>query len=333
MNGCGGFTLPATQTLKFDQSRKGVTTAPCGSTGAFFFLEAPVEQISYIIKYDRLVAGEHSMDLGGLGESLQGFSKILGVAGDFVSHGRYTRKYSDLSVHVVTDGKFAEGSLEVTAVVIGILPELFSGLAGSMITALVSYLLSRKTKEDMNRFADALDKAIEAKKLSDQQAELRDRQAHERELQLLALQKQLMDVVQQMGVSLGSATREALAPVGKSCGSVSLHSNGECVASIDPPFKEEILAKQSAETFENGSFSGILTALDRETGACKIAPVDEKDETRTPGIISDPALQVAGNAYLRSFVEGRPISFQAKAVLNKDGDPVKFYIAEAELKN
>ena len=285
-----------------------------------------MEQISYIIKYDRLVAGEHSMDLGGLAESLQGFSKILGVAGDFVSHGRYTRKYSDLSVHVVTDGKFAAGSLEVTAVVIGILPELFSGLAGSMITALVSYLLSRKTKDDMNRFADALDKALEARKEADQQS-------HEREVQLLALQKQLMDVVQQMGVSLGSATREALAPVGKSCGSVSLHSNGECVASIDPPFKEEILAKQSAETFENGTFSGILTALDRETGACKIAPVDEKAEPRTPGIISDPALQVAGNAYLRSVVEERPISFQAKAVLNKDGDPVKFYISEAELKN
>ena len=285
-----------------------------------------METICYTIKYERLVAGEHSMDLGGLGESLQGFSKILGVAGDFVSHGRYTRKYSDLSVHVVTDGKFAAGSLEVTAVVVGILPELFSGLAGSMITALVSYLLSRKTKDDMNRFADALDKALEARKQADQQS-------HEREVQLLALQKQLMDVVQQMGVSLGSATREALAPVGKSCGSVSLHSNGECVASIDPPFKEEILAKQSAETFENGSFSGILTALDRETGACKIAPVDEKDETRTPGIISDPALQVAGNAYLRSFVEGWPISFLAKAVLNKDGDPVKFYISEAELKN
>ena len=114
----------------------------------------------------------------------------------------------------------------------------------------------------MNRFADALDKALEARKEADQQS-------HEREVQLLALQKQLMDVVQQMGVSLGSATREALAPVGKSCGSVSLHSNGECVASIDPPFKEEILAKQSAETFENGTFSGILTALDRETGACK----------------------------------------------------------------
>lgn len=296
-----------------------------------------MESVEYVIKFEGLTAGEHAMDLGALGESLQGFSKILGVAGDFASHGRYTRKYSGLGVRVVTDGKFAAGSLEVTATVIGILPELFSGLAEAVVTAVVSYVISKRSEEDMSRLSDSLNQAISqatalkealAKQVAEQDAKNVQLLQQQNAL-LMQQQKALLDVVKTMSVSLGAAAREALSPVGKYCSSVSLHTEGKCVAQIDPAMKAAI-EERKQEVTQLGSFSGVLTAIDRDSGSCKVAPVED-DGTRSAGVIWDTTLQDANNPYFMPLITGSPLSFKAKAVLNKDGEPVKFYITEAQL--
>lgn len=45
---------------------------------------ADSQTLQYFIQYDGLSLGEHSIDLADLGESLQGFSKVLACAGNFI---------------------------------------------------------------------------------------------------------------------------------------------------------------------------------------------------------------------------------------------------------
>lgn len=45
------------------------------------------QTIQYFIQYDGLSLGDHSIDLADPGESLQGFSKILACAGNFIQTG------------------------------------------------------------------------------------------------------------------------------------------------------------------------------------------------------------------------------------------------------
>ena len=76
------------------------------------------------------------------------------------------------------------------------------------------------------------------------------------------------------------------------------------------------------------TFDGRLTALDLETGECRmsIAP-----DGAIPGVISDPLLNTPKNVYVTAFALRQPLRVTAKAALDENGWMRRLYISDAEL--
>lgn len=76
------------------------------------------------------------------------------------------------------------------------------------------------------------------------------------------------------------------------------------------------------------TFDGRLTALDLETGECRmsIAP-----DGAIPGVISDPLLNTPKNVYVTAFARRQPLRVTAKAALDENGWMRCLYISDAEL--
>ena len=263
--------------------------------------------IEFTIKYEGLVLGEHAIDLASLGESLQGFSKILATAGHFVATGQYVRQYSTQSVTVTTDASLRPGSIELMATVMPIIKNpLFIGCASAALGAVVQYVLSRKDKKEMEHLAAALQQALEQNK------ELADNY------------KQLSD---QLMSTIIAASRQAVAPVGRSCKSISILKDHENLVTAGSEFKKSVAhADEEISTLQE--YQGVISELDKETGNCKLS-VDSN--VRINGVISDPALAFPGNPYIESFVKDQLITVTAKAQIDKDGDVTKLFIIDGVL--
>lgn len=270
--------------------------------------------IEFTIKYEGLALGEHAIDLASLGESLQGFSKILATAGHFVATGQYVRQYSTQSVMVTTDATLRPGSIELMATVVPIIKNpLFIACASATLGAVVQYVLSRKDKKEMEHLAAALKQALEQnKELADNSKQLSD---------------QLMTTINRMADGLIAASRQAVAPVGRSCKSISIIKDKKNLVTAGPEFKSSVThADEGISSLQE--YQGIISELDKETGNCKLS-VDSN--VRINGVISDPALALPGNAYIESFVRDQLITVTAKAQIDKDGNVTKLFISDGVL--
>lgn len=76
------------------------------------------------------------------------------------------------------------------------------------------------------------------------------------------------------------------------------------------------------------TFDGRLTALDLETGECRLSIVPDG---ALHGVISDPLLNTPKNVYVTAFAERLPLRVTAKAALDEDGWIRRLYISDAEL--
>lgn len=265
--------------------------------------------ITYVIQYDGLQLGEHSIDLADLGESLQGFSKILACAGHFVQTGQFNRRYSSLNVSVSTSAQLEAGCIEIPIWIQSSTDLLFSGFAGSVLTAVVAYILSRRGKEEMQHLSDALKESLS------QNAEL---------------QKSLLATIDKMADGLVAANRQALAPVGRSCSKVSLldGTKEKEFVTVDEELKKQIDRAKSPEITEVAEYRGNISELDKLTGACKVSLDEDGDDARINGVITDPLLSVPGNLYLQAFANGDTLKFRAKAQLADNGEITKLYISD-----
>ena len=257
---------------------------------------ADSQTLQYFIQYDGLSLGEHSIDLADLGESLQGFSKVLACAGNFIQSGQFNRRYSALNVSVSTSANLEAGCIEIPVWITANAPELFSGFAGSVLTAVVAYVLSKRGKEEMEHLAAALKQSL----------------------------SQNQD-------GLTAASRQAMHPVGRSCQTVCLLDKDKKSTgiSVDKLLKDHFdQAKEQVITKET-TYTGRISELDRVTGTCKISLDDDTDDMRITGLISDPLLQVSNNPYVASFANNNKLQFKAKAQLDQNGDIVKLFISDA----
>lgn len=270
--------------------------------------------IEFTIKYEGLALGEHSIDLASLGESLQGFSKILATAGHFVATGQYVRQYSTQSVSVTTDASLRPGSIELMAIVTPVISNpLFTACAAAVLTVVVQHVLSRKDKKEMEHLAAALKQALDQnKELADNSKQLND---------------QLMSTINRMADGLVAASRQAVAPIGRSCKSISIIKDNETLVSAGPEFKASV-AHADDEISPLQEYKGVISELDKENGNCKLT-VDSN--ARVNGVISDPTLALPGNAYIESFVRDQLITVTAKAQIDKDGNITKLFISDGVL--
>lgn len=267
-----------------------------------------MSEIVYVIKYDGLKLGEHTIDLATFGESLQGFSKVLACVGHFVATGQYNRRYSSLSVKVSTTAQLKEGSIELPIAISAYEGELFSGFAGAALTSVVTYVMGRRDKKEMELLAKALEQSMAQNK------DTTDK---------------LISTIDKMADGLVLANRQALSPIGTSCNSIYvMGQNREEFVSADVSLKEFFTRTQVQNIEAEREFVGIITELDRLTGACKITMDGDELEDRINGQITDPALTLSENIYVRAFSVGEKIRFRAKAQTNADGEVVKLFISD-----
>lgn len=278
-------------------------------------LELAEDERTIVIKYEGLDADRHQIDLDKLGESLRGFARILAVCGHFAETGKYNKQFNALSVKVLTTASPREGSYEVVAYVSSLLaqPELWSGVFGSLLTLTVQYVLSRRDKEEMKFLKESLDNAV------NKLAEVAGREDKSAE--------RLLSIIERMTDALTPAAKQAMAPIGTSCESISIVRSGTTVAKATQETKDT-LNQDITEITPATSYMGVFSELDLVTGACKVTL--GSDEARTSGQVTDPILTIPNNPYALALASGASIKFRAKAGIDEDGNITKLYISELE---
>jgi len=112
-----------------------------------------VEELTKItIRYDGLDAEQHQMSLGALGLSLQGLSRLLGVAGHFALTGKYAKQEQAFDVRVVATGNPRANCFSVD-IVLQYAQQygLLQGFAGATLTALIAWIISKHSGAEMKR--------------------------------------------------------------------------------------------------------------------------------------------------------------------------------------
>ena len=267
------------------------------------------------IRYDGLDAERHELDLHALGDSLKGIARILGVAGHFAQTGQYAKQMQALDVRVYVAEPRAN-CFSIDAVVQFAKDQQI--LAGMGTTALalfgsvVAWIFARarRDKEEMKALKSSLDKAIS--ELAGQNKEIIPR---------------MLDTVERMAESLRPAARDAVAPVGKSCTDMRIGN----YTKIDRLGAEVIRSTDADEITDERDWSIRITELDLETHSARIRFVEdgEQDERRYRATITDPALDVLNNRYIRAFSSGRHLIVRGKASL-RDGEVANLYISDSK---
>ena len=114
---------------------------------------ASIHDIKISLRYDGLDAENHEIDLACLGESLKGFSKILATAGNFAVTQRYSKNVAGQDVKVYA--KEARANCFTLDAVLNFVgqSQLFSGAVGSILGALIPYILAGTHRKRRNETA------------------------------------------------------------------------------------------------------------------------------------------------------------------------------------
>jgi hypothetical protein len=267
------------------------------------------------IRYEGRDAARHEIELNQLGESLQGFARIIAVTANYLQTGRVNRHFDALSVKVmaipVTDHRCHEVVVFIKSFFMT--KEFFAGLGSGLLPAIVAYVVSRRDNEEMKHLSAALQKQMDLAA-----------QSNER------LTQSLISVIDKLADQMRPAIKKALAPVGRSCESVDLYADGRKFHHIDPELKEAITSESPVFSDHSRLFSGVISELDTKTGAAKITL--DLDTERLPCQILDPAHAQPGNAYAEALASGSRITVLAKAELDSDGAIAKLFILDTAVE-
>ncbi|MCD8339851.1 MAG: hypothetical protein LUC43_06615 [Burkholderiales bacterium] len=263
-----------------------------------------IQPIKFLIKYEGLKQGEHLIDLGTFGESLEGFAKILGTVGQFIATGEYVKQATYRDVKVVTDAKLKKGRIEIaTWVYIG--TSIFAGVGATVIGALVKHILSKGDREEVEHLARALAQSQEqnqalAKELIEQSKEQNQELAKSlkdivaRTLEQSAQQSkeqsqlffQLMETLNRLTEGLTNAAKQAVAPIGKSCESITVFDEGKSLVKADLHLKDYLAKKSQPLISDLASFDIKIIGLNLDSGECVISSFPYE---RVSGKIIDPS--------------------------------------------
>ena len=280
---------------------------------------------SLLIRYEGKDADRHVIDMMALGESMQGFGRIYSVVGHFVATGSYAKQWQALEVRAFATepkAKCFQLAVELQSVMQS---QLMSGLAGSIITAIVSYIVARNSNkgEEMKHLRELLEKQL------DSQTGRNDKTTD-----------RLLLTIEKLAESLRSSLKQAVSPVGQTCRSIDIIPSPESGAqpiSIDQATKDAILADDDdAELTGLKSFVVIITEMDRERGTAKVRllgqdgepEADDDGTSRVNAKITDPAFESSANVYIQHFASGEKLEVRGKASI-KEGVIRQLYLSDA----
>jgi hypothetical protein len=258
------------------------------------------------IRYEGIDAENHEIDLGLLGESLQGFAKTLAVTANFTATGKLAVHADALDVKVVARPVEEHHCFEVSAFVTGLVTskEFWSGMAPGVFTAVVQYVLSRRSKEEMKHLSEALNRSIGGNQETT---------------------NRLVATIEKMAEALTPSVRKALAPIDRSCERIDLYSGAEKVQSMNSDTKKAFSTSRKIAAHAE-PMTGTITSFNITTGACEV--VLEGADKATPGRVLDPAHELPNNVYATALASQQPLTFLAKTEADADGRVTRLHILD-----
>ncbi len=162
---------------------------------------------SVVISYRGEDANSHQIDLGLLGQSIQGAAKLLGASANVVATGQYAKKSPTFAVRVLASALRA-GSFEITvdfapvaAVVLPLLPtfgDVMMDASKRAVEAISNYVIAKVARKE-----DAADRAMAV--------------AEKALAELGHTSRTAIEAVERVAISNGPAVRQLVGPVGLSC--------------------------------------------------------------------------------------------------------------------
>jgi hypothetical protein len=267
-------------------------------------------ETSIKIQFDGMDAENHEIELFALGDALKGVARIAAVSGHFAVTQKYSRRFNSHDVRVVArEPKANCFSLDILWSFVQ-QHQILSGSFGVIVSVLIPYVIavSANKRKEMKILKESIDNLI---------SQLGSNNDH-------AVDR-LSSIIEQMAIELKPSAKLAVAPIGGSCKTLSIHSSFG-VSTFDEADKEQIVKSEDDELTETKSFNVLITELDLERGTCKVH-IDEDNDRRVNAVITDPQVQINNNAYSIAFAAGEAISVQGKALI-KEGELAKLFISD-----
>lgn len=263
------------------------------------------------LRFEGIDAANHEIDLFAFGECLKGIARISATAGHFAATQEYSKYFISHSVRVVArEPRSSSFSIDIFWNFVQ-QHQLLSGSFGAISATLIPYVISVAAgkRAEMRLLKEALDNAI--------------RELGNKDATIVA---RLLDIVEKMAIDLKPSVRQAVAPVGSSCKTLTIESQNRS-HTFDEADKAAIMMDKDDELTEVRGFTVLITEMDLERGSCKVRIENEDSNKRFPANITDPSLEITGNAYVSSFAAQEVIDVKAKALV-KDGEVARLYISD-----
>lgn len=269
-----------------------------------------IENTAISLRFDGLDAESHEIDLFALGESLQGFARIISTVGHFAVTQTYSKNFSTHSVKTLAKEPIAN-CYKVDLVLNWVQQnQIFAGSVGTLLGVLIPFIFNRhKNKtEEMKMLKDSLDKAIVALGNRDQ-----------------AVIDRLASTIEKMAEELRPSARQAVSPVGVSCDTISIidTQTKHVYGTLNQGDKTAVAILTEKELTGIREFNVVLSEMDKEKSTCKVTLPDI--DHRINAIIADPAFDIPNNDYFTAFISGNPLTIQGKATI-KNGEISQLYI-------
>lgn len=273
---------------------------------------------SILLKYDGLDASNGLLELGQLGKSIEGASRLLGIAGHIVATGVYAKQAQAISVRVMVAPP-RRGSVDLPAILMTAVPaiapvfptiaDITKKAATKAVEAIVNHVISKAGgKESEAKMAlEIVDKAMR---------------------ELGHTSRAAIGAVERVAVHNKLAIRMFVAPVGESCATAQIGNIENGAILIDTQTREVIDAPEPIEIGKETQFDVFISELDLKTQSCKVTFRGSEDPThRINGEITDPQVRVPENAYSKAFNAQKFISVKGKAQI-KDGEIDRIFISD-----
>jgi hypothetical protein len=271
-----------------------------------------------VIRYDGLDADGHFIDLGLLGKSIQGASRLLGTAGSIVVTGEYAKQSQALSVRVLA-GQPQAHCWELPAVITTILPaaapmlpifkEAATTAATKAVTGIINYAISKVggRKRDAEMSHEIAMKALE---------------------EMEHTSRATVEAMERVALSQRPAIKLFVAPVGESCTIARIGDPSFGAISIDVQTRDAIEESEAAEIRETADYEILISEFDLKNHSCKFSLRDQDDPNhRFAGEITDPIARTPHNPYSSALDNQRWLWVRGKAEI-KDGQLEKLYISD-----
>lgn len=280
-----------------------------------------VEFDPIVIRYDGLEADGHVIDLGMLGQSIQGAARLLGSAGSIVVTGHFIKQTPSFAVRVLARPPEAhcfeiivhlDALAPVGMATLPIFPIIQDGakkVATKAVTGIVNYALSKLSgkKSEMELAQNVAIKALE---------------------EMGQTSRAAFEAMERMSASQRSAIKLFVAPIGEACSVARIGDQANGAVLIDTAARAVIDAPEDIEIGETSEYEVLITEFDIKNRSCKLSFRDQEEaELRVVGEITDPAAQLPKNPYSTALDNQRWIWVRAKAQM-KQGEIEKLYISD-----